>query len=196
MSVTGHNPVRQKDDFYATPAWCVKAVLPHLQFTARKVIDPCCGDGAILRVLRDELSARTELRGIELDEGRAIACQEAGFRVDCGDALAWNWLEPDLVITNPPFSLSMEFVLESFKQASRGATVAMLMRLPWLSSLKRAKWLRRHTPSVFVLPKRPSFTGKGTDATDYAWMVWSRVNGTIGVTDVPVVKILDIGESP
>ena len=30
--------------------------------------------------------------------------------------------------------------------------------------------------SLFVLSKRPSFTGKGTDATDYAWYVWDKTD--------------------
>jgi len=29
---------------------------------------------------------------------------------------------------------------------------------------------------MFVLSKRPSFTGKGTDATDYAWFVWDKTD--------------------
>lgn len=62
---------------------------------------------------------------------------------------------------------------------------AFLLRLNWLASQKRAFWLRKNTPSVYVLPKRPSFTGKGTDATDYCWAVWRR--------DVaPTVVILDV----
>jgi hypothetical protein len=28
--------------------------------------------------------------------------------------------------------------------------------------------------SRFVLPNRPSFTGKGTDATAYAWFCWNN----------------------
>jgi hypothetical protein len=121
-------------------------------------------------------------------------------------------LDFDLVITNPPFALAMEFVEEALSITRFGGMVAMLLRLPWLASQKRAPWLRRHTPSVYVLPKRPSFyegapptpqptlfgddaaedaKGSGTDATDYAWMVWSKVDEN-GVERVPTVKILEI----
>lgn len=31
-----------------------------------------------------------------------------------------------------------------------------------------------HTPDVYVMPKRPSFTGSGSDATAYAWMAWQK----------------------
>jgi len=84
----------------------------------------------------------------------------------------------DLIITNPPFSLAMEFIEKSFQwRKSDKSIVAMLLRLNFLGSKKRASWLRQHTPSVYVSPKRPSFAlnkdGKrGTDSIEYAWFVW------------------------
>ena len=59
----------------------------------------------------------------------------------------------------------------------------MLLRLNWLGSEDRAAWLRRHPPSVYVLPNRPSFVeGGGTDATEYAWFIWGEgFGGTLSV---------------
>lgn len=48
----------------------------------------------------------------------------------------------------------------------------MLLRLNFLGSQRRAAWLRAWTPDVYVLPRRPSFTGRGTDSCEYAWCVW------------------------
>lgn len=185
MSVTGHNPVRRADDFYATPAWCTRAIVRRLFIGSKDdVLDPCSGDGAIMKVVR-EMCPNTSVRGIEIDPHRA---ELSG--AEAGDALSIDWRRPHWVITNPPFSLAMEFVQRAHEQCiSSGGNVAMLLRLPWLASQKRAEWLRAHTPSVYVLPKRPSFTGKGTDATDYAWMVWS---GNGGIT--PTVEILDVSD--
>ena len=45
MSATNRSNVRVASDFYATPAWCTRAILPHLPVTS--VLDPCAGDGAI-----------------------------------------------------------------------------------------------------------------------------------------------------
>ena len=72
----------------------------------------------------------------------------------------------DLVITNPPFQLAMEFVQHAMRFIQPAGAVAMLLRLNWLASLKRADFLRRFCPDVHVLPRRPSFTGRGTDATE------------------------------
>lgn len=190
MSATGRSEaagtgvVRHPDDFYATPAWCTRSILPHLP-PARSVLDPCCGDGAILDVVRTFWPS-TERFGFEIDTNRAaMASQKHGITCMRLDALdpQYQWGNHDLILTNPPYALAMEFVQRAI--ASGAGYVAMLLRLNWLASQKRAAWMRAHTPSVYVLPRRPSFTGKGTDATEYAWMVWRR-------GDIPRVKILDV----
>lgn len=187
MSVTGHNDVRRADDYYATPAWCVRAILPHLVRVGLHIppsgkgdviLDPCAGDGAILRVVRDVWPEAT-IAGIELDQVRA---ESSG--ATCADALAVAWGRPRLIVTNPPFGLAMEFVQRALEEVARGGTVAMLLRLPWLASQRRAEWIRANTPSVYVLPRRPSFTGKGSDATDYGWMVWDGRAPTVRILDV------------
>jgi len=87
------------------------------------------------------------------------------------DFLEWTG-NTDLIITNPPFSLEQEFITKSCKQAE---TVIMLLRLNYLGSITRHEWWKEYSPtSLYVLSKRPSFTGKGTDATDYAWFVWDK----------------------
>lgn len=96
-------------------------------------------------------------------------------RVQRADFLTW---EPphryDICISNPPYALAFEFAQKCVAIAD---TTVLLLRLNWLASAKRAEWMRRHTPSIYVLPNRPSFTGKGTDATDYCWAVW-RTDGS------------------
>lgn len=198
MSATGRSEaagtgvVRHPDDFYATPEWCTRAILPHLGLQPDDIVlDPCCGDGAILRAAAG-LPITLRLRGIEYDGERARVARLHGFDVSCGDALfpATDWGVPRVILTNPPFSLALDFVQKSIGEvrstASGVGTVCFLLRLNWLASQKRAAWMRLNTPSVYVLPRRPSFTGKGTDATEYAWMVWQR--GAL-----PKVRILEVG---
>src|SRR3954469_21806705 len=138
MSVTGHRDVRHPDDFYETPAWCVRALLPYLQ--RGKVVDPCCGNGAIGRVLA-EVWPEQERYGIEIDAGRAKEAQDAQIlradgtplcafdRVARGDYLqlkvvhrAVDGLEgyvvpAPLIITNPPFKLALEFAQKALEEA-------------------------------------------------------------------------------
>ena len=50
--------------------------------------------------------------------------------------------------------------------------VVMLLRINFLGSKKRYGFWKKNPPqAMYVLSKRPSFTGKGTDATEYAWFV-------------------------
>lgn len=171
-----HNP----HDFYETPAWCVRAILPHLPASS-EVLDPCAGNGALLDVLRTEGHDR-DSRAIEIDPERRAEAQRRGHNVHReGDALALSpgaWANPHLIIMNPPFSLAQEFVERALAERHPRGTVAALLRLGFLASAKRAAFHQAYPSDVYVLPKRPSFTPDGrTDASDYCWLVWGPGRG-------------------
>jgi hypothetical protein len=144
--------VRNKQDFYPTPAWCVDLILKELNVPSGHVwFEPCVGDGT----LYDKLPTPKDYA--EIAKGR-------------------DYLDPkkpylaDIIITNPPFSLAQEFLEKSLANAS---CTVYLLRLNFLGSQKRAAFWQQHPPThLFVLSRRPSFTGNGTDATEYAWFVW------------------------
>ena len=116
MSATGRNLAgaeRHADDFYATPSWVTRAILPHVNL-GETPLDPCAGEGAILdEVLDDGLQPF----GFEIDVGRCNAAYEKGAQVQCRDALApapWTMARgipsvicgeyrPTGVIMNAPF---------------------------------------------------------------------------------------------
>ena len=186
MSATGRNlpgAERRADDFYATPAWCTRAIFRALDLRRIvSVLDPCCGDGAILDIAT-EMTYGALRYGLELDVARADhAALEHSVR--CVDALADDWPMAQAIVTNPPYALAQEFVQRAADQCP-SAIRAFLLRLNFLGSAKRAGWLRASMPDVYVLPRRPSFTGKGTDATEYAWMVWGPGRGgRVGILDL------------
>lgn len=169
MSATARNGTTRAAslDFYATPAWATRALVLDVGCPL-SVFDPCAGTGAILAAIDGDAMRR----GLELDEGRAQAARFAGLDVTTRDALDDRpWGDFGAVIMNPPFNRAQEFVERALAE-SRGRRVAALLRLSWLAGLKRAAFHRRHPADVLVLPRRPSFTGGGTDATDYAWFCW------------------------
>lgn len=179
MSATGRNlPGRERraGDCYDTPAWCVRAILPHLK-SLGKVLDPCCGTGAILDAVSAVPGATTV--GIEIDAVRAAACRQR-HTTHCRDALggSWDTLWPwaNTLITNPPYSLAMQFI-ERWQSEATCPVAAMLLRLNFLGSQKRARFHRLHPADVYVLTRRPSFTDVGTDSTEYAWFVWGVGRG-------------------
>lgn len=184
MSATNRGTVRIEGDAYYTPGWCVDALLNAVPLPGGVWLEPACGDGAIIRAV-SEFPHRDDVitwRALDID-GRGFG------RVPCsamvGDFLQYEPFERfDVAITNPPYTLAMDFVQKALEHAS---VVVMLLRLPWLASQKRSAWLKEHCPDVYVLPKRPSFTGGATDATDYAWMVWTQLPQRTGR-----VQILDL----
>lgn len=173
MSATNRGTRKNTLDYYATPEWVTRLILPKLDWHAvESVLDPCAGDGAILRAVLDGARRINELRGIEIDPDRAAA---AG--AECRDAMTTPWGRPDLVIMNPPFNLAQSFCERAFSEISPGGEVAALMRLAMLESRSRAGFWAAHPADVYVLGKRPSFTGGGSDSAAYGWFVWGPGRG-------------------
>lgn len=183
MSDTNRGAERAPSDFYPTPEpttglffrWAEHA-LP----TPSLIVDPCAGNGAILRVAE---RYGHECHGVEVrPEEAPDANSELGRRWGwlTADALAPSGMAAELrntlacmpaaIVTNPPYSLARQFI-ETWAPSVPWS--AWLLRLNFAGSQKRASWLMSHRPShILVLPKRPSFTGGRTDATEYAWFVW------------------------
>jgi len=169
---------RREYDFYPTPAWCVRRLLEAVDLPGGRWLEPAVGDGAIVRAV-DEL--RDDVHWTTVDVRDEV---EADFHYDFVAPLFQGPVAVhayDVCITNPPFSQALEFVVESRRRAR---VVAMLLRLCWLASRERNDWLGATMPDVYVLPDRPSFTGNGSDMTEYAWMVWrsrDRATGELRV---------------
>ncbi len=88
MSSTNRGALRHPDDYYATPAWSVDAILPHLPgLKTARILEPAAGDGAIVRALRLHGVEESQIEAVELDEERAAFCRMSCPTV-CGDFLA------------------------------------------------------------------------------------------------------------
>jgi hypothetical protein len=169
MSSTNRGRERNKDDLYETPEWMTEAILPELSRRLShvkgppRVFEPAAGKGRMVRVIDQYFKAPCDASDINDDPSL--------------DFLA---LHPrsvyDLIITNPPFMLAMEFVQQALKfRRSPDSVVALLLRVNFLGSKKRAPWLREFIPAVYVSPKRPSFSPDGrTDSPEYGWFLWQE----------------------
>lgn len=174
---------RETHDFYPTPSWCVYRLVDHLPGLKQrntKILEPCAGDGAIIRAL----GARREMvTAVELREAARTQLEACAQRVHICDFTKWIPGERfDVAITNPPYSHAMEIIEACWPLADR---IVMLLRLNFLGSAERHSWISKHTPDVYVLPNRPSFVHGRTDSCEYAWMVWTpndqRDRGLISV---------------
>ena len=171
MSATNRWAVRSPGDFYETPAWAVRAILPYLPLNGVRV-DAGCGTGAIMMCLPEKTI------GVEVSPVHAAAARAKGHHVVEQDFLTYEQ-NAGLVISNPPFVLAEQFIQHAHTLVAQwGGVTAMLLRLNFLASQKRAGLFSVWNPDVYVLHRRPSFTAdKKTDATEYAWFVSGRGRG-------------------
>lgn len=158
--------VGDEADFYPTPAWATHAILralSHRAWPMYRVLDPCAGDGAMLRAARDmwsgsEIPAVTF--GLELHEERAELARSRGLAIQTRDALAPEpWPAFDLALMNPPFKLAEAFVRRAIMERgfSPGKRAAALLRLAFLESAERVALHRAHPADVYVFANRPQF---------------------------------------
>lgn len=177
-------------DAYMTPPWAVDVILPFLPLTNHTtVLEPCCGTGNVLERVRAHGVESASLRGIEIDAGRADTARARGFNVETANALSADWGSPDVIITNPPYRRALEFATKAVEVARGKGTVALLLRLGFLETLKRREWHVANPCDLFVFPRRPSFFGSGSDGAAYGWFVWAPCRGNrYWVLDAPTAR--------
>jgi hypothetical protein len=168
MSAKGRGAVVREHEFYATPVSAIEAILRELDGARAKQMkwgEPCAGDGAIINAMwRIHKVEPSKWEWAEIREGKDYLKGGLTGEVDGN-------------MSNPPFSLAVDFINQSLSEAG---FVAYLLRLNFWGSKKRKEWwqeMQEATPVThqFTLSERPSFTGKGTDATEYAWFVWDGI---------------------
>lgn len=157
----------------------------------KRVLDPCAGGntkevqweykpGVVLTVPPTKPTYPTVLR--EFFSGTAVRSMDVrdDAPVDfCGDFLAaedMSRLNVDLVISNPPFALALEFIQRALEIVRPGAWVVMLLRLNFFGSQKRKPFFEQHMPErVYIHNKRMSFTPDGkADSVEYMHAVWRK----------------------
>lgn len=179
MSATNRGAVRRESDFYATPLESVYSFLDNYDEIKDSdlILEPSAGNGAIIKALRNR-GYKNHIVAIELREEERENLIGHADSVGILDFLK----DPDLgkfdvIIGNPPYSLAQEFIDKSLSLLRPGGRLIFLLRTNFLESEKRFKWWQDKIPSgLYTLHKRPSFTGKGTDATSYSWFVWEQTD--------------------
>ncbi len=159
-------------DLYQTPSVAVRALL-RVETLPKRVWEPACGPGAIVRVLRRQGYdvVATDLHDYDC-EGQldGVDFLQAPFVVD--ESIG-------AIVTNPPFMYANEFVIRALQLVPR---VYMLLKLNFLEGEKRRPVLdvpafakcyvfRNRLPMMH----REGWEGpKASSAIPYAWYVWNR----------------------
>ena len=151
---------RVEHDYYPTPAEAVNVLLRSPWAPPSVCLDPCCGDGAIVRAL---LASGRWASGFDLHPVGAWPQR---------DALAAAPWGCSAVVGNPPYRGAASFVSRALREAP--AYTAMLLRLSWMEPCADRRALLALHPNVIVLPFRPKFRAdrKGSDSVTSAWFVW------------------------
>lgn len=130
-------------------------------------IDPCVGRGAFAIAIR---AARENIHVITLDLDPDIESD-----VTCDFLQYTPSQKPQLIGTNPPFSLWQHFVEHAVEVIDPRGTIGYLLRLGVLGDSKkqhRKEFFEAYPPSTIdALRPRPSFTGR-CDNSEYALFRW------------------------
>lgn len=173
-----HKYAERQADLYETPACAVEALL-RVEKLPKKVWEPACGPGAIVKVLRS--------RGHEVI-GSDLLRYEDPTHFYGRDFLTERLPQHcEGIVTNPPYQLSAQFVRHAI---SLCPYVAMLLRLAFYESEKRSDILDAQPPArIHVFKKRlpmmhrAGWEGpKASSAIAFAWFCW--VQGHTGPTTI------------
>ena len=160
MSST-HGKVRA-NELYPTPDNVVDALLAQLVFRdGDRFLEPCRGTDAIY--------GKVNLHG----------SQKSWAELDRGvNYLTTEFAQQDVIITNPPFSLTVEFLTKSLNELAPDGTLAYLQRVNFLGSKIRVPfWAKVGFPNKTpVIVPRPRFVGGGSDSCEYSWFIFDRGN--------------------
>jgi hypothetical protein len=153
---------RKERDLYETPEWVTEAVIGHIPFVnGRRVWEPACGSGKMLKVLVDRLG--DDVCGTDIGTGTDFLCTKRAHDVFG-------------IVTNPPYEKAYSFVLHSIRlmEPVQGF-VAMLLRTDW-DHAKTRNHLFTEMPFAkkLVLTKRIRWfeDSKGQPSFNHAWFIW------------------------
>jgi hypothetical protein len=186
IHISGYD--RQVHDFYPTPDWVTAALLK--QVTLRDAVwEPCCGDGAMARVLERAGHKVVATDLVDRGFGRGgldfFAC--TAFPAGCR-----------AMVTNPPYGDGGEivrannasvnfqrFVRHALDLTERaGGQLALLVRFQWMAGRRAATLISSGPLSrVVVLTKRIRWfdMGEQTNAGQHhhAWLFWDCSHGRL-----------------
>ena len=176
---------RVENDFYATNPKSVLSLLEVEDFNNGTILEPCCGQGHISKVLTENTNSSV----------RSFDLVDRGYGIGDYNFLTESYSYYDYVVTNPPYKLAKEFIDKSLQIANK--KVAMFLKIQFLEGQSRKDWFKS-TPlkTVYVFSKRqnpwrngesinPNTGKEWSNTMCFAWFVWEK-----GYTGKPTIEWL------
>ncbi len=162
---TGDARPRQQGDWYPTPPEVTQALMEKVDFEGN-VYEPCCGDGAVARVV--EHYGHTVFGTDLYDRGYGLGHGKNFDILQVRELLAPN------VITNPPFDIAAE-IIEHVMSNLQPQKMALLLKGSFWHAKSRAPLFNKHRPSrIIPLLWRPDFMRLGRPTMEVMWCVWEK----------------------
>lgn len=181
MSSTNRSNAREGHiaDYYVTPIDSIKLFLDEFikiegnVFKNAAILDPCAGGDEVNQMSYPHtLKTHLGIQNIEtydIRENSRAKIKKSYFDIDSKDKF-------DVIITNPPFNISLDIIKKALEDVKEGGYVIMLLRLNYFGSKNRKSFWETIMPKyTFVHHKRMSFTESGkTDSIEYAHFVFQK----------------------
>ena len=195
---------RNKNDLYQTPPSLTQEIINREMKDELKgsfILEPACGFNAIVNVLKDngfynidhtdlawgkDLNVK-RVQGIDFfklndDKYNFYMYEDFNKKIEFSYC-EYEFIKYQYVITNPPYSLAKEFVLNAKKICRK--KIIMLLKLDFLHGQNRLEelWRDKEFPlkKVYVLSRYPMLKdtvrddGKfNTGMQTYGWYVWEK----------------------
>ena len=163
-----------QEDFYPTPTWATEAFIDQYHIKHRDIfeemvdaLEPCCGDGAISKVINNMVFNVTSFDIVNRGYGsvRSIYDYEVSH---------------DFLITNPPFNDMDRMFPKLYSLADR--LLVLFLRTSFVEGQGRYNDIfRLNNPTeIYVHSERVSLyknglkEDKGSGTTSYSWFVWDK----------------------
>lgn len=145
---------REVNDYYATHPSAVQMLL-ELENFDKNIVEPCCGQGHISKVL--------EQYGYNVHSMDLI---DRGYGEGGVDFLKYNETIDADIITNPPYSLAKEFIEHAMELVTDGHKIAMFLKLTFLESSGRKALFKKYPPKKIWVSSSRIPCGKNGDFYD------------------------------
>jgi hypothetical protein len=180
--MTGYSKNRIDNDVYNTPTRAIKELLSRETFNSDVIWECACGKGNISKELENHYgrySLTQDILSSDLrDDDEIYGIKGINFLdwYDIPLLVGNKYIKTFDVVTNPPFSHALEFILHAKELGA--SKIAMLLKLDFLGSIKRfdTLWVDKIFPltKMYVFVKRLDFGLKATPTLCHAWYIFEN----------------------
>lgn len=182
MSSTNRSRARDNhiSDYYVTPIETIQQFLQAFNEVENifqnediVILDPCAGGDSKNPMSYPEALVR---EGVDSRSIFTVDIREDSLAEIKGNFLTLDKGDFDVIISNPPFKLALEFIEHSLQQTREDGFVIMLLRLNFFETKTRKPFFESYMPKyAFVHHARMSFTEDGkADSVAYMHCVWQK----------------------